>query len=125
MSVIAAAEENQNEETTVMCKICSQILKSLENGDFEKSDKKNKTLVKPIDQTILPRTDHDVLKELQNILTSEVENLRKMDAMLAFRSLSEVKVQSETTHPQTDYIWYDLSVFKHYWKFLSRRMNLK
>ena len=60
-----------------MCKICSQILKSLENGDFEKSDKKNKTLVKPIDQTILPRTDHIVLEELQNILTSEVKTLRK------------------------------------------------
>ena len=85
----------------------------------------SKTLVKPIERTISPRTGHDVLKELQNILTSEVENLRKMDAMLAFRSLSEVKVQSETTHPQTDYIWSDLSEFKHYWRFLSRRMNLK
>ena len=81
--------------------------------------KKNKTLVKPIDQTILPRTDHIVLEELQNILTSEVENLRmyakQMDATLTFRSLPEVEVQSETTHPQTDYMW----------RFLSRRINLK
>ena len=39
--------------------------------------KKHKTFVKPIDQTILPRTDHIVLEELQNILTSEVKTLRK------------------------------------------------
>ena len=39
--------------------------------------KRNKTLVKPIDWTILPRTGHDVFEELENILTSEVENLRK------------------------------------------------
>ena len=38
--------------------------------------KSDNSLLKPIDRTISPRTGLDVLEELQNILTSEVENLR-------------------------------------------------
>ena len=89
--------------------------------------KRDKSLVKPIDQTISPRTGHDVLEELQNILNSEVENLRKYarekDATLTFQSLPEV--QSETIHPRTNYVWHYLSAFKHYWRFLTRKMSLK
>ena len=91
--------------------------------------RRDKTLLKPIDRTISPRTGLDVLEELENILTSEVENLRKyskkMDAILTFLSRPKVKVKTETTCMNTENIWREINEFKHYWKYLSKKMKLK